>query len=74
MEWLSDLQKSMADINLQVGKMEQYNHESKSKGLCLEQMKMPQFNSAIRDYPRFKSDFQKQIQATVGGEQRQLLH
>ena len=59
----------MADINLQVGKMEQYKHESKSKGLCLEQMKMPQFNGAIRDYPRFKSDFQKQIQATVGSEQ-----
>ena len=69
MEWLSDLQKLMADINLQVGKMEQYKHESKSKGLCLEQMKMPQFNGDMRDYPRFKSDFQKQVQPTVGGEQ-----
>ena len=56
MEWLSDLQKLMADIDLQVGKMEQYKHES--KGLCLEQMKMPQFNGDIRNYPRFKSDFQ----------------
>ena len=69
MEWLSDLQKLMADINLQVGKMEQYKHESKSKGLCLERMQMPQFNGDMRDYPRFKSYFQKQVQPTVGGEQ-----
>ena len=69
MEWLSDLQKLMADINLHVGKMEQYKHESKSKDLLLEQMKMPQFNWDIRDYPRFKSNFQKQVQPTVGGEQ-----
>ena len=33
MEWLSDLQKLMADTNLQAGKMEQYMHESKTKGL-----------------------------------------
>ena len=32
-------------------------------------MKMPQFNGDMRDYPRFKSDFQKQVQPTVGGEQ-----
>ena len=69
MEWLSDLQKLMADINLHVGKMEQYKHESKSKDLLLEQMKMPQFNWDIRDYPRFKSNFQKQVKPTVGGEQ-----
>ena len=68
-EWLRDLQKLMADINLQVEKMEQYKHESKSKGLRLKRMKMPQFNRDITDYPRFKSHFQKQVQQTVGGEQ-----
>ena len=59
----------MADINLQVEKMEQYKHESKSKGLRLKRMKMPQFNRDITDYPRFKSHFQKQVQQTLGGEQ-----
>ena len=56
MEWLSNLQKLMADINLQVGKIEQYKHESKRKDLHLERMKMPQFNGDIRDYPKFNSD------------------
>ena len=56
MEWLSNLQKLMADINLQVGKIEQYKHESKRKDLHLERMKIPQFNGDIRDYPKFNSD------------------
>ena len=30
---------------------------------------MPQFNGDVRNYPWFKSDFQKQVQPTVGGEQ-----
>ena len=68
-EWLRDLQKLMADINLQAEKMEKYKHESKSKGLRLKRMKMPQFNVDITDYPRFKSHFQKQVQPTVVGEQ-----
>ena len=68
MEWLSGLQKLMADINIQVGKMDQCKLENKSKCLRLERMKMPQFNGDIRDYPRFKSDFQKQVEPTVGGE------
>ena len=59
----------MADINLQIRKKEKYKHESKSKGLRLKRMKMPQFNRDITDYPRFKSHFQKQVQQTVGGEQ-----
>ena len=69
MEWLNDLQKLMADINLQIRKKEKCKHESKSKGLHLKRMKMPQFNGGIKDYARFKSDFQKQVQSTVGGEQ-----
>ena len=47
MEWVRDLQQLMADINLQIGKMEQYKHESKGKCLRLERMKMPQFSGDL---------------------------
>ena len=30
---------------------------------------MLQFSGDIRDYPRFKSDFQKQVEPTMGGDQ-----
>ena len=48
MEWLSNLQKLMADINLQLLKMEQYKHESRSKVWRLERMIISQFNGDIR--------------------------
>ena len=49
--------------------LEQLIKDESCRDLCLERMKMPQFNGDMRDYPRFKSDFQKQVQPTVGGEQ-----
>ena len=34
---------------------------SAGQGIRLEHMKMPVFDGDIRDYPRFKSDFLKQV-------------
>ena len=36
-------------------------NSGKGAGLRLERMKMPVFDGDIRDYPRFKSDFMKQV-------------
>ena len=47
MEWLSHFQKLMSNINLQPGKLTQCNQESKSKGLHLELMKIPQSSGDI---------------------------
>lgn len=58
----------IGDIKLQAGKLAQYNQESKSKYLCPERMKIQQFSREIRDYLRFKSDFQRQVESSVGGE------
>ena len=33
----------------------------KCSGIRLERIKMPTFNGNIRDYPRFKSDFTRQV-------------
>lgn len=69
MEWLSHLQILVSNINLQAGKFPQYNKESKNTGLRLERMKMPQFSGDIKDYPRFKLDFQRQVESIVESEQ-----
>jgi len=45
--------------------------ETKSAGLRLklEPMKMPKFDGEIRDYPRFKSDFQKHLIPNINSDE-----
>ena len=39
-------------------------------GIKLERMKMPNFNGTIREYPRFKSDFLKQVMPEIGSKDK----
>ena len=70
--WMKKIHKIYSQINLKVGIFMQ-NHKKNTKlaisknetsgghGIRLECMKMPVFDGDIRDYPRFKSDFLKQV-------------
>ena len=70
--WMKKINKIYSQINLKVGIFMQ-NHQKNTKlafcrnemsagqGIRLEHMKMPVFDGDIRDYPRFKSDFLKQV-------------
>ena len=70
--WMKKIRKIYSQINLKVGIFMQ-NHKKNTKlavsknemsagqGIRLEHIKMPVFDGDIRDYPRFKSDFLKQV-------------
>ena len=69
---MKKIHKIYSQINLKVGIFMQ-NHKKNTKlaisknemsagqDIKLEHMKMPVFDGDIRDYPRFKSDFFKQV-------------
>lgn len=45
-----------------------HDSERKQKPLQLEKVKMPLFTGEIRDYPRLKMDFEKQVMPTINIE------
>ena len=67
MKWAKHIQSIYVDVNRNI--MTYYNKiqeteekwVKKTTGLKLEPMRMPQFSGEIRDYLRFKSDFQRQV-------------
>ena len=70
--WMKKIHKIYSQINLKVGIFMQnqkkntklaisINETSGGQVIRLEHMKMPVFDGDIRDYPRFKSDFLKQV-------------
>ena len=48
-----------------IAKKIDHDSERKQKPLQLEKVKMPLFTGEIRDYPRFKTDFGKQVMPTI---------
>ena len=41
------------------------NVETKMSNLCLEKIKMPKFDREIREYPRFRNDFEVQVMPSL---------
>ena len=70
---MKGIQALCAEVNLEAGKVIQsrtIKHETKrttSSGveLKLERMKMPAFNGKIREYPSFKTDFERQVMPSI---------
>ena len=71
--WMSEVQTNFnvlkRKLNDMLGQLSLATHEDKilrttskfESGLKLERMKLPFFTGQIRDYPRFKADFVKQV-------------
>ena len=51
-----------------IAKKIDHDSERKQKPLQLEKVKMPLFTGEIRDYARFKTDFEKQVMPTINIE------
>ena len=71
-EWICNVHAHYNEIS---GKIESFiakeiDHDSvrKQNLLQLEKVKMPLFTGKIRDYPRFKMDFEKQVMPTINIE------
>ena len=73
--WLGSIQRVHIDVNERAAKFMQtfqeekitsVNHsEQKSSQIKPDRIKMPTFDGNIRDYPRFKSNFLKQVQPQI---------
>ena len=63
--WITKLQRIYCEVNLQTHSkqtsFETYASETADSILKLECMKLPSFYEDTRDYPRFKSNFQRQV-------------
>ena len=80
LDWLQRFQKRYDDLMCEKNSLQNSVNDkvasnkllrSKSDhGLRLERMKMPTFSGNIRDYPRFKSDFQKQVMPEMDSPDR----
>ena len=71
MHWLDKLQLSDTEINLQIAEFISIHQDDKvcrTTGLRLERMKMPEFSGSIRDYPRFKKDFERRVAPEINSE------
>lgn len=65
--WIAKYQDIYAHVSQEIGGMVQQKRDAdtKSKGsgssMRLERMKLPVFSGNVRDYPRFRSDFERHI-------------
>ena len=68
-EWLSNLKIKYLDINAEANEIVEKRLAdqklSNQSVLKLERMKMPTFDGRIREYPRFKTDFLKQVSPSI---------
>ena len=60
-QWVGDLQNQILEMTTQYSKLMQTKEDTKTKGIPHEKLKMPTFDGNIRNYPRFKTDFERQI-------------
>ena len=70
--WLEQLHDMMSEMNIKICSVinarKEAADENKKNSMRLERMKMPTFQGDVRDYPRFKSDFNEQVVPHVGGD------
>ena len=71
-EWIRNVHAHYNEINAKIESFiaQEIDHNSvrKQNLLQLEKVKMPLFTGGIRDYPRFKMDFEKQVMPTINIE------
>ena len=71
-EWIRNVHAHYNEVSGRIesfiAKKIDHNSEQKQNPLQLEKVKMPLFTGEIRDYPRFKMDFEKQVMPTINIE------
>ena len=71
-EWIRNVHAHYNEVSGRIesfiAKKIDHDSERKQKPLQLEKVKMPLFTGEIRDYPRFKTDFEKQVMPTINVE------
>ena len=71
-EWIRNVHAHYNEISAKIESFiaQEIDHDSvrKQNLLQLEKVKMPLFTGGIRDYPRFKMDFEKQVMPTINIE------
>ena len=71
-EWIRNVHAHYNEVSGRIesfiAKKIDHDSERKQKPLQLEKVKMPLFTGEIRDYPRFKMDFEKQVMPTINIE------
>ena len=75
MNWIAKYQDIYAQVSQKVGRMVQQKRDdnSKSKGsgsMWLERIKLPVFSGNIRDFPRFRSDFEHHILPNLESDEK----
>ena len=71
-EWIRNVHAHYNEVSGRIesfiAKKIDHDSERKQKPLQLEKVKMPLFTGEIRDYPRLKMDFEKQVMPTINIE------
>lgn len=60
-QWAGLLQDKVLKMSAEFSKLMEKKEDKKRSGISHEKLKMPTFDGNIRDYPRFKADFERQI-------------
>ena len=60
-KWASNLQQKVLDLNTKFSTLSTEKESKKRSGVRMERIKMATFSGNIRDYPRFKADFKRQV-------------
>ena len=70
--WMKNLQKTYShttgEIEKRIAKNKERKEDKSSASVRLEKVKLPTFDGNLRNYARFKSDFQKQVQPYLSKE------
>ena len=72
-EWIRNMHASHQEISSRIEAFisaKRNDNKTKDKGnpLQLEKIKMPSFHGNVRNYPQFKTDFEKQIMPSINAE------
>ena len=72
-EWIRNMHASHQEISSRIEAFisaKRNDNKTKDKGnpLQLEKIKMPSFHGNVRNYPQFKTDFEKQVMPSINAE------
>ncbi|KAL9955853.1 hypothetical protein ACROYT_G037242 [Oculina patagonica] len=72
-EWIRNMHARHQEISGRIeafisAKRDDNNAKDKGNPLLLEKIKMPSFHGNVRNYPQFKTDFEKQVMPSINSE------
>jgi len=72
-EWIRNMHARHQEISGRIeafisAKRDDNNAKDKGNPLQLEKIKMPSFNGNVRNYPQFKTDFEKQVMPSINSD------